>query len=199
MAISHLLEDFTEPQTGRKDMLTDVMLEELKLQAFETGYQAGWDDSAKAQHDSTASISEDFARNIRDLSFTYHEAHAGFITAIEPLIRQIVATVLPALARDTLGIRVAGLLQEEIEAHGPQPVRLITAPGSAEALRAVLPEDGPMMIEIREDSTLAEGQVQLRIGEDAEREIDLREVLDAITAAVEGFFQEASHRWKETA
>ena len=70
MTLSALLEDFSEPQPGTTVALTDVMIEEEKLQAFEKGYQAGWDDSAKAQKDSAAHLSEEFASNIRDLSFT---------------------------------------------------------------------------------------------------------------------------------
>lgn len=199
MALSHLLEDFGDNPPGTEVLMTDVMIEGQKLEAFEKGYQAGWDDSAKAQQENASQISEDFAGNIRDLSFTYQEAYAGFVTAMEPLISQIVSAVLPKLAMDTLGLRVADLLQQEIETHGRQPVQILTAPGSAGALRAILPDDEILTIEIEEDETLAEGQVHLRLGTAAEREIDLQDVLAGIGAAVEGFFQEASEALKETA
>lgn len=200
MALSRLLEDFGDnPETGTEVAMTDVMVESQKLEAFEKGYQAGWDDSVKAQHESATRIAEDFAGNIRDLSFTYQEAYAGFIAAMEPLIRQIVDVVLPKLAIDTLGPRVAELLQQEVATHGRQTVHIITAPGSAGALRAILPDDEVLQIEIEEDETLAEGQVHLRLGTATEREIDLQEVLAGIGTAVEGFFQEASQTLKEIA
>lgn len=199
MAVSDLLEDFAASGVGPGETLSDVKIEELRLEAFERGYQAGWDDSARAQRDSGTRLSEDFARNIRDLSFTYDEAHAGFVAAMQPLIGQIVNAVLPELAHATLGVRVAALIEEEADACGRQPVILTTAPASAGALQAVLPRDAGFPIEVRHDDTIAEGQVQLRIGEAAEREIDLQEVLDGIRAATESFFLETAPAAKETA
>lgn len=199
MAIADLLEDFAESGPKAGEVLSEVKVEELKLEAFERGYQAGWDDSAKAQQDSSTHLSEDFTRNIRDLSFTYDEAYAGFVAAMRPLIGQVVNAVLPELAHATLGIRVAALIEEEVIAHGRQPVILTTAPASAAALQAVLPQDAGFPVEMRQDDTLAEGQVQLRIGEAAEREIDLQGVLDGIRAATDSFFQETAPTAKETA
>jgi len=199
MGISHLLEDFAAPRATEGELLSDVMVEDLRLEAFERGYQAGWDDSAKAQQDGATAISEDFARNIRDLSFTYHEAYSSLVSAMEPLIRQIVTSVLPELAQGSLAARVAGLLQAEIAAHGKQPVLLTTAPASAEALRTILPEGGSLPVEIRQDGDLAPGQVHLRIGDVAEHEIDLEEVLDGIGAAIDGFFRDATQSLRETA
>ena len=199
MPVADLLEDFGDSLAATDEAMTDVMIEDQKLDAFERGYQAGWEDSTKAQADSAERISEDFARNLRDLSFTYQEAYAGIIAGMEPLMRQIVEVVLPQIAKDTLAERVAGILMQEIAAHGHQPVELVIAPESAEALRAILPDDPTMPTEIREDSSLAEGQVQLALGTSIEREIDLQEVLGAIGTAVEGFFQETSQSLKETA
>jgi len=199
MPVADLLEDFGDSLAATDEAMTDVMIEDQKLDAFERGYQAGWEDSTKAQADSAERISEDFARNLRDLSFTYQEAFAGIIAGMEPMMRQIVEVVLPQIAKDTLAERVAGILMQEIAAHGHQPVELVIAPESAEALRAILPDDPTMPTEIREDSSLAEGQVQLALGTSIEREIDLQEVLGAIATAVEGFFQETSQSLKETA
>ncbi|WP_162685572.1 ABC transporter ATP-binding protein [Roseovarius amoyensis] len=199
MPLSDLLEDFTESGGNTGAVLSDVKVEELKLEAFERGYQAGWDDSAKAQQDSSTHLSEDFARNIRDLSFTYDEAYAGLVAAMRPLIGQTVNVVLPELAHATLGMRVAALIEKEIAACGPQPVILTTAPASAAALQAVLPQDAGFPIAIRQDDTLAEGQVQLRIGDATEREIDLQGVLDGIRDATDSFFQETAPTAKETA
>jgi len=199
MTIAHLLEDFASAEGARRAMLSEVMIEDIRLEAFEKGYRAGWDDSVNAQHKSAASVSEDFARNLRDLSFTYHEAWGGFVAAMRPLIGQIVDAVLPDLARATLGARVANLLQQEIEAHGPQPVILSVAPASAAPLRAILPDETGLHVEIAEDPALAEGQVRIRIGQVSERDIDLAAVLDGIGAAVEGYLQETSPTLKETA
>lgn len=199
MTIAHLLEDFTSRTDTPDAMLSEAMIEDIRLEAFEKGYRAGWDDSANAQRDSAASVSEDFARNLRDLSFTYHEAWAGFVAAMRPLIGQIVDAVLPDLARATLGTRVAALLQEEFEAHGPQPVVLRVAPSGAAPLRAMLPDQSGIPVRIVEDPGLADGQVQIRIAQVSERDIDLAAVLDGIGAAIDGYLRQAAPTLKETA
>ena len=199
MPLSRVLEDFSEAPAPATTALTDVMLEEEKLQAFKKGYQAGWEDSAKAQKDSTAHLSEELAQNLRDLSFTYQEACTAVLGAMNPLIGQVVTSVLPGLARDTLGVRVAELLQQEIAANGALPVTIVTAPDQGPSLETILPQDAALPLDIREDGTLAEGQVQLRLGDVAERDIDLTEVLAGIGTAVEAFFQQAEQTLKERA
>ncbi len=199
MSILHLLEDFSDHIAGTPVAVTDVMLEDQKLAAFEKGYQAGWDDSAASQKDSKTRISEDFAQNVRDLSFTYQEAYSGLLGAMHPLISQMVNAVLPVVAQETLGVRIAELLQQHVAAHGQREVSIVTASPNIEGLRAILPQTDTLPIDISEDATLSEGQVHIRVGADWEQEIDLAEVLEGIRAAVDGFFQEASNALKETA
>ena len=76
---------------------------------------------------------------------------------------------------------------------------LTVAPGSAEALRAILPDDPGMPLELRESDALADGQVDLRIGADREHHIDLAGVLSGIRTALDGFFHARSETEKETA
>lgn len=199
MPITHLLEDFGTLARGTPVALTDVSLEEQKLEAFEKGYQAGWDDSVKAQHDDSTHLSTDFAQNIKDLSFTYHEAYNGMLTAMEPLIRQLVDAVLPQVARDGLGAQITDIIQSFVKEHGQHPVRIVVAPASVAALEAVLPQDDALPLDISEDATLAEGQAHISFGQEGEREIDLQGLLQQISGAVDAFFHGRSDQHKETA
>lgn len=199
MALSAMLEDFSQHPPGTTMDLTEVGLEEQKLDSFEKGYQAGWEDSTRAQEEGETRIAEDFARNIRDLSFTYEEAQSGVLAAMEPVVREMVNAVLPALAHDTLGPRIVELLQAEIAAHGRQPVHLLTAPDSAAALRSILPESCDLPLEIAETPTLVDGQIQIRFGTESEQEIDLTRVLEGIRAASDGFFREMQDTNRESA
>lgn len=199
MALSDLLEDFSTERADTAVVMTELLLEEERLEAFEKGYKAGWDDSANAQTETATSISEDFASNLRDLAFTYEEAHDGMLSAIEPVIRQIVDTVLPAIAHETLGLRVADLLKTELSTHGRQPVRLETAPESAPAIRAILPHDCGFPLEIVETDMLGEGQVRIRFGPSNEQEVDLERVISGIRSATDAFFHQISATKKETA
>lgn len=199
MPISHLLEDFGMFSQGTPVALTDVTLEEQKLEAFENGYQAGWDDSVKAQQGDSARLTADFAQNIKDLSFTYHEAYNGMLAAMEPLVRQLVDTVLPDMARASVGAQVAEIILGFIKNRGPQPVNIMIAPGNAVAVEAVLPDDESFPIEIVEEPTMAEGQAHITFGQGAEREIDLQTLLQDISGAVDAFFATRPDQHKETA
>lgn len=199
MSVSHLLEDFSTASPSGHALTNEVMIEEEKLAAFEKGYQAGWDDCLRAQQDSRTRISEDFARNIRDLSFTYEEAYSAFVADMQQLMRQVVDAVLPALARETIGVRVVEILRSEIAARERPAVRLMTAPGQSAALSEILPEDTALPVTVEEDASLAEGQIHLRFGSGAERELNLDKVLADISTAVDGFFHEATQQVKESA
>ncbi len=189
MSISHLLEDFGAYARGTPISLTDVSLEEQRLEAFEKGYQAGWDDSVKAQSDDTRHITADFARNLQELSFTYHEAHAAALNSLEPLLRQMVEVVLPKIARETLGTRLIEVLEGLARTQGPEPIELVTAPANVTALEGILSDNPAMPMSIIEEASLADGQVFIRFGTN-EHEIDLAQVLEGLDLAVTGFFEE---------
>ena len=120
MSVAHLLEEFSGVAGGEPVAVTDVMLEDQKLAAFEKGYQAGWDDSANSQRDSATRISADFAQNIRDLSFTYQEAQSALMAEMEPLLRDMVDAVLPTLAQETLGQHHPSLLPSDAHSRARQ-------------------------------------------------------------------------------
>jgi len=195
MGISHLLEDFGAYARGKPVSLTDVSLEEQRLEAFEKGYQAGWDDSSKAAEDDTRRVSSDFAQNLQDLSFTYGEAYSAVLASLRPLLEQISTTILPELMRQTLGAQLVEQVHEMARDLGPQPIELVTAPANATTLESVLGDDPAMPITVIEEPSLGEGQVFVRFGTH-EREIDLSGVLATIGQTMTGFFDENQ---KETA
>jgi len=190
MSISHLLEDFgTSSFQNHSSGTTEVLKEEHRLEAFEQGYKAGWDDANKAQSDSFTQISAEFARNLQDLSFTYHEAFTHVMKAMNPLLQQIVEVVLPAMAQQTLGARVVEQLLNMARAHGEQPASITVAPANLAAMEAILEQEMPFPVEVSEDASLGEGQVELLFGQ-TEQEIEMDEVLAGIGQAVAGFFQQ---------
>lgn len=188
MSISHLLEDFGAYTRGKPVSLTDVSLEEQKLEAFEKGYQAGWDDCAKAESEDQRSISVALAQNLKDLSFTYHEAQSAVLQSLRPLLEQIMQTVLPEIMQKTLGLQIVELLQDLAREHGNPPVGIVISPADFRALDGLIDQDSPMPITLSEEPSLAEGQAYLRFA-DQEREIDLNGVLSSIEQAVNGFFK----------
>lgn len=189
MSISHILEDFGGVLRGTPVELTDVSLEEQRLEAFEKGYQAGWDDSVKAQAEDSRRISADFAQNLQDLDFTYQEAYSAVLASMKPLLHQMVNAVLPELSRETLGQKLADVLHEMAQGHGPGTVEIVTAPDNLPALEALLENTPEMTATVTEDATLAAGQVYIRHGTE-EREIDTESVLRIVRQRVGDFLDE---------
>jgi len=189
MSIVHLLEDFDAAREGHEVTLTDVSLEDERLAAFETGYQAGWDDAVKAQAEDARRITADLAQNLQDLSFSYEEAHAAVMQALRPLLTQMTTAVLPRLAQESLGPRIAEMLDELARDQGRRAVTITASPDDAPRIAHLLEARPDIGATLTEDDTLGPGQVSLRFGE-AEHEIDLAEVLAGIDAAILGFFDQ---------
>ncbi|MFU8835823.1 MAG: flagellar biosynthesis protein [Roseovarius sp.] len=193
MSIAHLLEEFGETGEGEGVTLdmTDISLEEERLAAFEKGYQAGWDDAVKAQSEDSRRISTDLAQNLQDLRFTYEEAHGAVMAALRPLLMEMAGAVLPQLARESLAPRIVEMLHDFARAQGRQPVEIAASAEDMPRLEHLM--EGGIEGTIVADDTLGAGQVYLRFGE-SEAEIDLPAVIDSITAAVSGFFDETQPR-----
>ncbi|MCR8548812.1 ABC transporter ATP-binding protein [Salipiger sp. P9] len=183
------LEDFgaapARPEAGPV-LHDDNALETARLEAFESGYRAGWDDAIKAQNDDHARIASDFAQNLQDLSFTYHEAYSQVLNGIAPLLEDVVGTLLPALLRETLGPHIAEQLRAMAREIGALDVVIAVAPGSAETVLPLLETDFGFPLKLAEDGTLAEGQADIRFG-DIEKQIDLSGLVRDVAQAVQGF------------
>ncbi|MFX0546654.1 flagellar biosynthesis protein [Roseovarius sp. S1116L3] len=195
MSIAHLLEDFTTETGAQSLSITDVSLEDKRLEAFESGYKAGWEDAVKAAKDEADRVSSDFAGNLQDISFTMAEAQRDLLAALRPLMTGMVNSVLPRMARLTLGDRVIETLEEMAGSVMAGPMRLVTAPNNAEALETLIEDRDITDVTIEIEPSLGDGQVHIRVA-GSEQEIDLDAVLKQIDTAVSGFFEE--HK-KETA
>ncbi|WP_368484348.1 ABC transporter ATP-binding protein [Pseudooceanicola sp. HF7] len=193
--IAMILEDFGAPRRApaATPAMSEEELETIRLEAFENGYKAGWDDAAKAMKEEQGHITSDFARNLQDLSFTYHEAHSHVLAAIRPLLNDVIDTVVPELARETLALRVKDQLEELATRKAAQRVEIVVVQDHVPVIEALLEEDFGFPLSVTADDTLSEGQVFLRFGEE-ETEIDLAAVTDGIRQAVEGFFTEQERK-----
>ena len=96
------LATLAEPGTGPA-----ADAEAMKLEAFENGYRAGWEDATGAAASEQGHIAADLAQNLRDLSFTLAEAQVAVLAEMRPLLREIVAKLLPVAAHASLAGRIA--------------------------------------------------------------------------------------------
>ncbi|MBW4974488.1 flagellar biosynthesis protein [Roseovarius mucosus] len=189
MSITHLLNEFGAFTQGKPIAITDVSLEEERLEAFEKGYQAGWEDCVKSQVDDGRRITADLVQNLQDISFTYEEVHAAIMGAMQQLLQEITQTVLPPISHAMLIPHVTEILQDLLEANGRQPLQIAAGPADLAILRRLSAELPDLACTLTEDPTLASGQVCVRLGE-SERALDMPDVLLRIEQAISGFFQQ---------
>lgn len=190
MTIGHLLETFDEsrlmhPPSGS----AEENRADHELEIYEQGYQAGWDDCVKAQSDAAVALEEDFAQNLRELSFTYQEANVAAARSLAPLISGLMDTLFPELAQQALGTK----LTEELESIARKAVdgRVIVRcnPGKLRFLESVQPEISGIDLHLQADETLGEGQVSLSF-DDYEREIDLDSLLAELRTLTQAFLSD---------
>lgn len=188
-----LLEDFAARALANdrregSGSIGEVSFEPDRVDAYEQGYKAGWDDAIKAQCNERETIRADLACNLQELTFTYAEAKAKIQEQMEPLLREMVESVLPQVAAENFGALLLEELDKAAAAQMEIPVDLIVAPCNRAALKSILPEDLEFVLHVVEETTLGEGQAFIRVGRN-ERQIDLMEVLDRASKTVSGFFE----------
>ena len=203
-ALAELLEDFgvkakaagpaaqPEPSEPR---ITEAEIEGQKLEAFEKGYRAGWDDAVKAQSDDRTRISSAFGQHLQDLSFTYHEAYTQVMNAVTPLLDEMVRSLLPEMARQTLGHHIVQQLQAMSLEIGRMDVVIAVHPNRVEAVKPLLEQDFGFPICLTPDDSLAEEQADIRFGA-TERQIDLSDLATSLAEAVAGFAHDNQRKMK---
>lgn len=184
--MSVLLEDFSTLVDHRESSVTLATPEELdaaKAEAYEAGFAAGWDDALRTESDSQAKVGAEFARHLQEMSFTFHEARAHVIESLQPLLHEVLQTVLPNLVQETLGQRILDVLDPLIQDAADQPITIAVAQGCREFVEPYLDSAAGAILEVVEEPTLTSGQAYLRLGK-VERKVDLTEALGQIKSAL---------------
>ncbi len=192
MTISHLLEDFggeAETKESTIRFMTEDELEDVRLAAFEQGYSAGWEDASVAQTRDHKRISAEMATRLEDLSFTYHEASVGILTALEPIFSTLVDKVLPEALSELFGHQILAEMNELAKNASGAPVTITVPPGLAVVVEAPVPPNLSMPVQVVESPALQDGQADLKVGSD-EREIDCASLSNAFRDAVAAFFHQ---------
>ncbi|WP_299147341.1 hypothetical protein [uncultured Tateyamaria sp.] len=190
MSAAHLFQDFgtIRPTTASKSLLSVEDIEELKLQAFENGYQAGWEDAIKAQSDTLTHVSSGLASSLQAASFEYHELRAAMTASVQTIMAQVTRKVLPLIAQHSLGAHIEDVILDAARKSLDRPIELAIAPANEEAVRAALSDNVPAPFEIVPDDLMAPTQVVLRLG-NREVEVDLDRVVADITNEISTFFE----------
>jgi len=179
------LEDFGV-DTIVEDDDQDAAEEEQRLAVFEQGYAAGWDDAIAAQARNTQVATEEFAKNLTDLSFTYQEAVQQTSAALVPCLRALAEAVVPDALHAGLVQRIAAQLEDAIEVDGAAEIAVRCSSARHPIFSAGLPKLIDMPVRVIADNALATDEVSIRF-ETSERHIDLSELSQHICQSIEAF------------
>lgn len=166
-------------------------IEDLKLQAFESGYQAGWDDAVRAQSETMAHVSSEFAASLQSASFEYHELRATMNASVQSIMAEVVGAILPTIAHASLGAHIQEYIGSVARDALDRPIEVTIAPEQEDAVRSTLKEDLADPFKLTFDPALPANQALLRLGQ-AEAEINLGKTVADISAAVTAFFETQS-------
>ena len=190
--LSTFLENFGTQSVTESPNYSEELLESERLEAFDKGYRAGWDDAIKAKADDTAQMSSDFAQSLQDLSFTYHEVHAQVFANLRPLFDEILQKILPDIARDTLGNHIADHLSQVARDLGTVEVMIAVAPGAGEQVTHMANDaQVSLPMQVVETSDLRDGQAELRFA-GREVSLDMADVTKQISQALEAVIHEST-------
>lgn len=182
------LEEFSTTIVSDDPKLTlETSFEEHRLEAYEQGYKAGWDDATEAQVEEQSRVAADFARNLQELSFTYHEARSHILDSLKPLFTEMVSKVLPRFAQEALPHSIIDEILSVASDQTLAEFEIVISPVNRPALERLLETQSAFNVNIVEEPTMAEGLAYLRFNE-TEKQIDLTSVLAGFSQLFEGFF-----------
>ena len=189
MTIAHLLEDFGRGLAAKfmdPTVPSAELTETMRLEAYEDGYKAGWDDAIDANQAEQMQVAADLAQNLRDLSFTYQEASAHVSKSLSGVLEGMMGHFLPETAR----LALAPKLVEEVKRLpiGAENMQIVlsAAPDNLSVLERVLGHIPDANVKLMQDGSLTGGQVVIGF-EDSEVSIDFDALLDDMRAALAAF------------
>ena len=189
MTIAHLLEDFSALERAGRDGNGpgEDVYDLVRLEGFDAGYKAGWDDATKALKNTSGMLSERFRENLSDLTFTYHEARSSVLKGLAPVIGEIIRSVLPQILHNSFPAFVLDAIQELANENSNPTVILRVHPDQADTLAKELDNKLDMPVRITGDPSLSQDAALLDIGH-TEMEIDFTAYLEKISQSLSIFF-----------
>lgn len=191
MSMSHRYRNFGRLKSASPDQENPGLeeIEDQKLQSFEAGYQAGWDDAIKAQSDAKGKLTEELAQNLQDMSFSYHEALAKLASSMEPVMQQVIDKLLPEMVRGALGAHILDQLKKMLSDQIENSAEIVVCEENVHTIKDLIGVNLTAPFVVVGDATVGPGEAFVRIG-DTEQHIDLDGVVKGVSEAMKAFFHE---------
>lgn len=190
-SISHLYRNLGSAPSSKlpSEPMDEEEVEDIQLASFDSGYKAGWEDALKIHETSSEQTGAELAQHLQDMAFTHHEVYLKFSAAMKPVFAQIVDKLLPAAARQMLGLHILEQLDVLMDDQVKTALEIAVCPDNIDPLREALSDMAPVPFTLTPDPLLAGGQAYLRVGSQ-EREINLNAVLSGVSEAIDAFFEQ---------
>ncbi|MGR3617463.1 MAG: hypothetical protein ACU0BB_15680 [Paracoccaceae bacterium] len=183
MTLAHILDDFTlSPNPKPLKLISEEILEEHRLSAFELGYSAGWDDSISSQENSADRVSEALLQSLQELDFTYQEALSEVTKSLSSFFEALVDKILPEIVSQAIGHIILEQLNAAAGSEANERFFLNVSAVDVSAVKAVLAETKYASTQIEVNPDLNPGQVCFRMN-DGEREFDATKLLQSLRHA----------------
>lgn len=187
MAVGLKLEVFdTDAREDGTCFLDAAELERMRLAAYDEGFAAGWQDALSEAEAADTARRAAAEEALRALHFTHAEARAHALAAVLPLVRAMAGTVLPAMARATLGATVAEAVATLAAGTMETPVEVEGNAATCAAIAPLIAAMAEFDLRLTEEPSLADGQVIARLDPAATR-IDIDAAVTAVQQAVEDY------------
>lgn len=193
MPVPLRLEVFEHP--GEHDAPSLMMpedMEALRLNAYERGYLAGWEDAMNEAETEDRRRQAAFARFCEHLDFTYNEALGHVLRALEPVLQAMSAQVLPVAAQAALVPRIVEELLPLAGRAAAAPLVLKVPPDATALFEAGFQGHALPPLDIVESADLASGTAEFAAGP-LHVAIDMGDVAARCVAAVAAFYDYNLH------
>ena len=174
MTLSHLYQNFGDQKPPKQTPTTESReaVEDEKLQSFEDGYKAGWEDAVSAQSQTRDHIDSEFAKNLQEISFSFHEARAALKKELGEVLEPIFLKLLPIISHETLVPKVIENIQDLTNQVSDCPIEVAVSPNRMVTMQSAFEDKIQEPFTVLPDEGLGKDQVFIRVGA-IERGIDL--------------------------
>lgn len=162
------------------------------MQGYEAGYKAGWDDAIASAAQEREHISAEFARNLQELSFTFHEARNQVTASLLPFVEALLSKLLPMSSQTALKENVWSVLEPLAQNYNTPRIQLYCSPEDSEVLEDLKGLNSSLDLELVPETTLHSGQVKLKIG-DEEGKVDMSDLEAQISDLLGPIFFSHTH------
>jgi len=191
MTLAHLYDEFQE------DIATDGMNSpqsatsaEENLQAFENGYQSGWQDATSAHGAEQEKILTELSQNFQDMQFTYHEARSKLLVSLRPIATAMLEKLLPGVSREALRSNLIEQIGEVLAQSTEDSIEINVAPESLTAIQDIASNQNDLPFIIKENTNLGARQADLR-SSGLERHIDIDDMCARISQTLSAFVDQS--------